>query len=65
MTNDIWELWVRESDTLRLHFKACYSRDRARAEADQWQEDGYKVSIYPANSIAQGIHEAETARIYK
>lgn len=57
--SDIWEIWVRDRETLRLHFKACYSRKRAQAEADNWEAEGYKVAIYPANSIAQAIYEKE------
>ena len=58
---DMWELWVRERDTLRLVFKAYYSRARAQEEADMWEADGYKVKIYAGNSLAQSIVERENA----
>lgn len=53
---DTWELWVRERDTLRLHFKAKgYTRKQAQEEANEWESEGYKVKIYAGNTFAQAI----------
>ena len=60
---DTWEVWVRERDTLKLHFKAIYTgRRRAQIQADEWEAEGYKVSIYAGNSIAQSIVDRERAQ---
>jgi len=57
--NDRWELWVRERDTLRLHFKATgYTRKQAQEEANEWESEGYKVSVYAGNAFAQFMEKS-------